>query len=333
MKGYLIDNLYQKVIKDNAPSCNRLKVISGYASPEFTRNILLEYPILSIDLFIGMTPYGISEKHHNKFIELMNEFVGRISVYYQFSTPATHMKLYSWYFNDCQLKTFGGSANFTFNGFGVYNEILVEIGKIEDAIFSNQQRISILATDKYIYDRIIISKEPLDTDILMVENSDEIKSLEIEKKVISPTNVKIKDNSPTLFSKRKYSLTRNQNIVGYQKFVIPILSFDNNDTRAVNAWKRNQTPYLIESTNYQFSKYFPIGEEMTFYTDDGKVLKGIIKSERSNRLIFEPNIYEYLVERLGISEKRPILPADLQIANKYKINIVKINDLEYDLSL
>lgn len=330
MSTYIINNLYQSIIKQNAPVCNKLRIISGYASPEFTEKVLTEYPNLSIDLYIGMTPHGISANHHYSFINLMKKYFGRLFVYYQVSHPATHTKLYSWYYQDCQIKNFGGSANFTHNGFEIYNEILIEIGNIESNIFMEQMKKSILATDKYVSESIFISPTPLVTDSIMIETPN---INDGKDKSLLPVNNISQSSSPRSFIKKRYSLTRNQKIIGYQNFQIPILSSENIESKAVNAWKRNQIPYLTESTNYQFSKFFPVETEMTFYTDDNKVFKGIIKADRSNRLIFKPDIYQYLRERLGITEKRPILQRDLEAANKFQVNIEKISELEYHFSL
>lgn len=128
---YLIDDLETHVITNPYNEGYRyLRVLSGYVSPIFVEHVMTTYTDLSLEITVGMVSHeGIPIWNHQAFLTLVERFAGRLTVSYQVSRPGNHRKVYYWVENELlglDSRVFLGSANFTRNGFGRQNEILVE---------------------------------------------------------------------------------------------------------------------------------------------------------------------------------------------------------------
>ncbi|MEC6749230.1 restriction endonuclease PLD domain-containing protein [Marinilactibacillus sp. XAAS-LB27] len=318
----LINNLYENMIEKNSVASNELKVITGYGSANFVKRVLLDFSDLKVTLFIGMSLEGISQNNHKNFLLLSEEFQGRLEVYYQINKPNTHIKLYSWYYKRYNIINYAGSANFTENGFFNNKEILISFNDSVENVFEEQKKNSLLCNDVRIsefidfYDDESIEQEDVSSEDSTDEN---LLTIRVEEQTVVKTKVP---------STR--SLLGDKRII--DKFTIPILlkTETSSATTGINAWNRGkQQPYLKQSPNYPFSKYFPLDKKIRFITDDNKILVGIIRGSKDKQLEFDPNIYEYIAERIGLYEKRPIIFKDLVHYGESNVVISKITDTEY----
>jgi len=115
----IISNLYKKALIDPVSyECNKLFIVSGYASATFARRHLNEVKELGkeveINLIVGMPS---SKSDHLAFISLHNENVGRFNGYYLQHPPPVHAKVYSWYKGEVPVLGYAGSANYSQFGF------------------------------------------------------------------------------------------------------------------------------------------------------------------------------------------------------------------------
>ncbi|OTO30526.1 phospholipase D family protein, partial [Enterococcus sp. 3C8_DIV0646] len=142
----LTDKLYERIFINEYKQSTQLRVISGYASPEFLERVLREF-CGKISLYIGMSEHdGIAIKNHQRFVELCNRFGSRLKVYYQIEGPPSHMKLIE--FTSLTTKsTYIGSANFSENGFFKQREVMTKVDSFNDSIFTYQELISRLCLD------------------------------------------------------------------------------------------------------------------------------------------------------------------------------------------
>lgn len=125
---YLINDLEHEVLViPYNQGYRHLKVLSGYVSPIFVEHVLETYSELRLEVTVGMVSMdGLAIWHHRAFLDLMNQFPGRLELYYQVARPGNHRKVYYWHDDFFAERVFVGSANFTQNGFGRQREVLVE---------------------------------------------------------------------------------------------------------------------------------------------------------------------------------------------------------------
>lgn len=319
------DNLYKNIIAENASVANMLKIISGYGSAKFTERVLKEFPDLKIELFLGMTMDGVSINNHSRFLSLIESYPNRLNVYYQVENPNTHIKLYSWYYKTYNLINFAGSANFTENGFINNRELLVPCNGDIEQLFLKQFEISMdcqnSKINEYIkfYNDEIIVEETGETQI----NTQKTINSEENKSIITASNYRDR------YFLNYYLRKKNEVI---SEFKVPVLlkTETSPDTTGINAWNRKkQLPYLKQSPNYPFSKFFPLDKTVTFFTDDGRKVEGVVRGSKDRQLEFEHNIYEYISNRIGLYEKRPINFKDLLDYGRSYITLSKISDHEY----
>lgn len=119
----LKENLFEKILLAPARECDKLCIISGYATPS-----MAEYNLktikdnfdkdIYIDVIVGMAPISkISENHHKNFQKLM-VYKERFSCsYININANPIHSKVYIWIKNDAPVLAFLASANYTYNAF------------------------------------------------------------------------------------------------------------------------------------------------------------------------------------------------------------------------
>lgn len=115
----IISNLYSEaLVNPVVQDCNRLFIVSGYASATFARRHINELKELGkdveINLIIGMPS---AKSDHLAFISLHAENVGKFKGYYLQNTPPVHAKVYSWYKDELPVIGYAGSANYSQFGF------------------------------------------------------------------------------------------------------------------------------------------------------------------------------------------------------------------------
>lgn len=323
---FLNEKLYENVIQKYAPISDELKIISGYSSATFLLKVLRDYPHLKIELYLGMTPHGIAKKNHVGYQEIVaaNQ---NVKVYYQINQPVTHTKQYTWVGGDAYINHIG-SANFTENGFINWRETLVETDENLTYVYKEQIERSLSCDhdeiEKYI--EIYEDEEGSMEDIREIIE-DDIKISEKVPKVNEQLNTRLQQKQR---HQHKFRQRIDKNL--YQTFEIPIVFATDNQwsTRGINAWNRGDcSPYLMQSNNAPFSKVFPATEVFQIETDDGEYFLGQVNELHQKRLYPNRNIYEYLANRIGLVEVRPISIEDLIGYGRTHITVHKVSDKEY----
>ena len=138
-----MDNLWKVVVeKPLREGCNRLDVLSGYATAIFMRRIheeakRQEGKSPQIRLLVGMAGHGgMDMGRHQEFRTFLEEEEGEIR--YRMEGPYHHEKLFVWYRDTKPFLAWMGSANATEQGFGrrgepKQNNLMVEVDAAEAA--------------------------------------------------------------------------------------------------------------------------------------------------------------------------------------------------------
>ncbi|QTJ43830.1 phospholipase D family protein [Dolosigranulum pigrum] len=321
------ENLYQHTFKQHLPASNLLKIISGFASPSFTRRVLDEFKHVKIELYIGMTQQGLSQTTRQAFTTLYTDYPDRLKVYYQYKSDPTHIKLYEICYNNNSLCTFVGSANFTVNGFERYRELLTVIYDDTNRLFEKQRERSLEATDKRVGSVIPVIDEMEDENL---EADDFIKD---NQKKMHPRTW-LNDQFREYHYMRHPFSTFSKGYVDVDNYIeIPLVLPSDNLSKGINAGLYGKEAYLSETGGFSFANFF--GEDLNklvkFQCDDGQLLTGIVEPRRSNRLKFLPSIYDYIAQRIGIVKNQPITIKKLDQYGRRTIKIFKIDEQEYEL--
>lgn len=142
------NNLYEHIIRRNLLGLKAARIITGYSSGRFLRQVALDMGETNLTVFIGMSTRGMSRQDHLQYIDLMSNY-SNIKIYYQVLEPCTHIKL-------VELDTtkgkhiYVGSANFSESGFGCQNELMAEVSDDVEDLFDRQVLVSKLVTDEFI---------------------------------------------------------------------------------------------------------------------------------------------------------------------------------------
>lgn len=312
-------NLYENIIHKNALISDKLRIVSGFASPQFSKKILDEYPHLLIDLFIGMTPHGLSEKNYDGFKELM-EVTDRIKVYYQVELPVTHIKLYEFSKNKKIIGLYTGSANFTFNGFSEWHEGLVEFSGEVNSVFARQIETSIIANSEHLKDNLLIIEE--ETSLLYKFN--EINNLIAEDSQFYNQDDEEKLENKQLSLKRLYHSKVSQN--SFEEIDIPVLYENSKKHSSINNDFIGKKVFLNQANGTSYEKIFPLGKKIELLTDDGIILHAKIPKNQARRLYFDGNFREYLALRMNLDQKTLLTWNHLLNYGRTDIKIYKENE-------
>ncbi|MDF2052990.1 restriction endonuclease PLD domain-containing protein [Priestia megaterium] len=124
------DNLLKKlIINPYNEGKQKLKIVSGYASPTFVHHILYALENVHVELTIGMVKHDpITIWEHKEYLK-MAEDTKRLNVEYYVGEKPIHSKVIYWEENGIFDKplAFMGSANFTRNGYINYQETMTQI--------------------------------------------------------------------------------------------------------------------------------------------------------------------------------------------------------------
>lgn len=326
-KIYYSNELYKNVIKKNSARAVSLDIISGYASPNIIKQVLTDYSHLTINLYIGMALEGISLNDHKSFVELMDDFP-QLNVFYKIKYPLTHIKLYQFEFSDKEFIKYVGSANFSKAGFNYNQEILLE--SIEDfsELFEGIDEASMLCTNEEI-ERFILFYNDKNDDI--ITNSQE-KPNEVVEEIPHETyrTPKQLSNNNTWIRYRNLKIRRFSSLADAD-FRIPIIIKKDifQEDKGINAWVRNEIPYLRQSNKFPFTDYFPLENEFKIVTDAKETFTGKLIQGKPTQMELYPNIYEYLKKKLALHEHRPIEYEDLLKNNLLEIWGAKISNDSY----
>lgn len=124
--GVEAEGMLSEVLLDSANDCDKLCILSGYASSAMVKRHIdmlseLEKKTgkhIKIELIIGMVPSdGISIIEHKAFKTLMDSRDDFVCSYIMYGRAPCHSKMYLWFKENMPFKAFVGSANYTQNAF------------------------------------------------------------------------------------------------------------------------------------------------------------------------------------------------------------------------
>ena len=340
------NSLYEKIIAKEASLSEKLRVISGYGSAPFLKKVVTEYPSLQIELFLGMTQQGISEKSHQMFNDLTERY-SNISVYYQVSGKYTHMKILE--FTSLNHKnTYIGSANFTENGFVEQREIMTSIEDDLATLFIQQHANSMLCCDEAIANKIVLYSDEDNLEQKINGYEQDIKRNNSEKNEnpvhedlgpyvdSSESNGDSKDkyNSIKEFYRKLPMLRTRANNQYYKEFDLPIVlpPINNSlwDRRGINAWTEGGTPVLAQTPKLHFETVFPSNKKFEIVTDDGCSFVAILTGKFNRNLqLINGDIFKYTQKRIGAADNSPISYFDLIKFGFVNFHFVRLSETKY----
>jgi hypothetical protein len=101
------------------------------------------------------------------------------------------------------------------------------------------------------------------------------------------------------------------------------------EDKGINAWVRNQIPYLRQSNKFPFTEYFPLETEFKILTDTKEIFTGKLTQGKPTQMELYPNVYEYLRNKLSLNEHSPINYKDLMQNNLLEIWGSELEDGSY----
>lgn len=308
----ILTNLYEAIIGTNS-NAEKMRVISGYASPVFLRRVKRDYPSMKIELFIGMSQKGINKKNHDEYIGICKDF-NDIDVYYQVSGNYTHRKIVEFNYINRQ-KVYIGSANFTENGFIKQKELMVNIHYNVNDLFVLQKEMSVKCQDERVPDLIPLYNEDLNSNVESEEEVDNTQE-DLKSHLING------------------SIQRHAN---YQDNTFDIeIVFDSKfdphwESNGINAWTDNKVPYLLQTPKQFFDTIFPRDSIFKIITNEF-IFEARLQGDFYRELvILNGNIYEYVREKIGLIERRPITREDLLEYGNTKFRFTKVNDFLFEM--
>lgn len=316
-----ITNLYQNIIIKGCENATELKVCTGYSSSEFVKKVLDDCPTLKIELFLGMTVYGISSKNHDGFIKLIENYKERIKVWYQITEPPTHTKSYTFFKNEVEIQSYIGSANFTKNGFIKWNEMLISSELSLNDFYEAQKCLSMLANNEEIEKYIFLYEE------------DEISTNFIEEEEEQFIYVVDKDNQDSV---SKYVdtdiLSKKNNFTDFRyrrRLTIIPEKFPLWKRKGINASLNGGRSTLLQTATFQFDTIFPLDKKIRILTKDGNSFVAYVDSSPSILEIeFTPSLHTYISKRIGHC---PSSYLTREILVDKKMNDVRFLKIEEDL--
>jgi len=337
-----IEDLYENIFGRVANDYTSLKVISGYASANFLSRVINDFPHLKIELFLGMTSQGVSEKNHLDFQSLMKKN-GNISVFYQVEGIPNHMKILEFSKGiPINKKVFIGSANFSENGFFYNKEVMTEIDSLPEILFDDQVKISLSCLDEHINSYVeIYGNEARKQDLGdSIENEGFNQTENDTSLQISVTDLrsKLSNNQNRRVAINSWELLKNKRDPKYyHSFEITVVLPKENNARwankGINGWVDYRVPVLEQTPKVLFIKVFPQDEEFTIYTDDNQILNAKLTGNFNGQLeVLNLNLYDYIRSRIGLIEKRPISYDDLVTSGYTTMYFTRINQNEYKMS-
>lgn len=323
------DNLYQTVIKNLSPNAVNLAVISGYSAGKFLEQVAMDFPNLSIQLYLGMTHQGIPKNDHMIYTKLM-KINKNIKVFYQVKGSPTHMKVYE-FKSLRETRTLIGSANFSDNGFNNHREILTEVADDFTALFSEQQKLSLPCTAKNIDSYVSIIEDI--KDLVKINYEEIVEALNVDEELA----IKENEEEYIIPKRNKNILNRlktNRNFKYYTSFEVEIvLSSTANprwDETGINACFDNKVSALQETANKPFSKMFPIDKTFDLYTEDGFCYRAQLFDKFDSRLkILDGDFYLFIKDKIGLQEYIPISREMLVEYGSTSIKFERIDETKY----
>ncbi|CAM5220988.1 hypothetical protein UACE39S_00988 [Ureibacillus acetophenoni] len=325
------ENLYEYIFKKYAKEYNQLRVISGYGSASFLKRVIEDFPHLNIKLFLGMTSEGVSIINHTNY-QKYTQSNEKVNIYYQVSKIPNHMKILE-FSNSTSKITFVGSANFTENGFLIQRELMTKINDDLDMLFNEQCCNSLICIDPMIEIYINIYIE----DSVKIELPEKVKESNEILEYGNDHKFKNKMKQEQLFKNKLNELNNRIDIAYYNTFEISVvLKSENNPMwhcKGINAWTEGKEPVLEQTPRLSFINVFPANKEFTIYTDDNQTFIAKLTGNFNGKLsIINSNLYDYMYNRISLTQKRPISYDDLVVNGLATMYFKRINEVEYIMS-
>ncbi|WP_252502755.1 restriction endonuclease PLD domain-containing protein [Sporosarcina sp. Marseille-Q4943] len=315
---YLVNSLESATISTPYNQGYRhLRVLSGYVSPLYLEHILHTYPELRIDVIVGMVSHdGLAIWQHRTFIDLVEQFSDRLNIFYQISRPGNHRKVYYWLQEEIfglSSKVFVGSANFTMNGFGRQNEILVE---------ATHDNIDDIFSDLDILDC-------QDPEISQQVNFYEATTTRIRTSFDSNTNNIIQHSEMEVLTTPTHNYTEYVDLSLLSNGVVPSRSGLNWGQR--EGRNPNQAYLSVPKSVHQNNPEFfpPLAESFLMITDDGEELICVMAQQNRKAIHTRENnsiLGTYFRNRLGLEYGSFVSVDDLRRYGRDYVRIFKIDE-------
>ncbi len=271
---------------------------------------------MRIELIVGMAVQdGISEKDHNGFQELVDEYNGLFSCRYVAYGPPVHTKTYAWCFGDMPTYAFTGSANYTQSAFATSRrEAMIE----HDATHArgyfdliNQDTVD--CHDPQVSDRITIYSQPSRSLVLLDGETEEIERAQQEAgdAVESPRS-----------TKTVVSLLNRWGEVSERSGL-------NWGHRPEYNRNLNQAYIPLKAPVARTDFFPPRGVHFTIITDDNKQLL-CVRAQDGDKAIETPDSNSkmglYFRYRLDVPEGSKIVRGDLERYGRTDVDFYKLDD-------
>lgn len=301
-------NLYREIIeKPYISGRRRLKIITGFASAAFVHHVLYSFDDLHIEIILGMAKaQPITIWDHNEYIKLIND-TNRLEVYYYIGYPPIHSKAILW----GRTLTAGeiafiGSANFSWNGFKDYQEIMTPTDSDNVRIIFPQKSDLISCTDPAVFKRITVSYQ-------RDQSSNKINT--------SAVGAAIKGRPFVVLS-----------LISERSGEVPLRSGLNWGQRPGR--ELNQAYIAIpKKIHYENPGFFPErGEEFTIITDDGESIICVVAQDNDKAIESSQDnsiLGKYFRKRLSLPLGALVRTQDLDNYGRRSISIHKIDNETY----
>ncbi|MCR8979389.1 restriction endonuclease PLD domain-containing protein [Brevibacillus laterosporus] len=296
--------LYEDIIQKNyIRGYRNIHVLSGYASSSFVYHILHTFKEINLDLIIGMPQKeNLSIWDHNEYVSMTKD-TNRLRVRYYKGYPPIHAKIVLWKGeNDLEDICYAGSANFTWNGFKFFQEIMVDSNPthIEKVFPYNTELIDCNSNNVFNYFSMGYQKKtyPNEIDLISLQKT----------------------------------------IGNYPYVILPLLKKNNeiHDISGLNWGQRlgrepNQAYIPIPiAIHKEFPNFFPNRRnEFSVITDDGESFVCVIAQENSKAIHSCRNnsiLGKYFRKRLGIPFGTKVKTEHLRQYGRDSVAFYKIND-------
>jgi hypothetical protein len=298
----IVKDLYKKaLINPSETECNKLFIVSGYASATFARRHIVELERLQkkveVNLIIGMPS---SKNDHLAFVSLHNEFNGRFRGYYLQNSPPVHSKVYSWYNDSKGVLGYAGSANYS--QFGFFEEQQMNQLSNEDPTLIKNYYDTLLERSIFIPDHEIVIPEGHRPAGLTTSVPPGDIEWEIEDKRVTISFLDRTGNLPAISG----------------------LNWGQRDGR-----EKNQA-YLSLKKDSRKEGFLPIqAYNFTLITDDGVSFDCVVAQEGRKAIHSTKNnslLGEYFRSRLGVPSGSFVRIEDLEKYGRTDYTIEKIDD-------
>ncbi|SIT87314.1 restriction endonuclease PLD domain-containing protein [Edaphobacillus lindanitolerans] len=280
----------------------RLSVLTGYASPPFIEDLLVNMPELQLEVVIGMARLDpITLWNHRQFKRLARENE-RLSIKYFVGDKPIHSKIYFWHpeNGDPEL-VFVGSANLTRNGFINFREVLASVKMANPLDLINEDDLADCSSE------VVINE----VDFAYSSGGEKINVQRLKREI---------DGKPYV----DLPLVRNSRGVR----TVPEKSGLNWGQR--EGRDPDQAYIRVPAEVYSKADFFPPrGERFTVITDDGESFICIraqengkaIQTSESNKLMGL-----YFRKRLGLNSGERVRIDDIDRYGRDSVRIYKIDD-------